>query len=128
MQTLSLQRLTYSRRKQSHDVNAPISFLIKKSGSALINGTITLLPKPLCLYLCASEPKILTADCFSPHAPGQILDGVTRYKSLTCSSSATKPSLCVWENVSLSEHDLIVFPDCEAERGRVCVFIVVFLT
>lgn len=100
MQTLSLQRLTYSRRKQSHDVNAPISFLIKKSGSALINGTITLLPKPLCLYLCASEPKILTADCFSPHAPGQILDGVTRYKSLTCSSSATKPSLCVWENVS----------------------------
>lgn len=38
----------------------------------------------------------------------------------------TKLSLCVWENVSLSEHDLIVFPDCEAERGRVCVFIVVF--
>lgn len=35
MQTLSLQRLTYSRRKQSHDVNAPISFLIKKKGALL---------------------------------------------------------------------------------------------
>lgn len=127
MQTLSLQRLTYSRRKRSHDVNAPISFLIKKK--ALLSLMVQ-------LHYCQNHSVCISVPQ-SPNPDSRLLlpscsrtntgRGYTLRKphvQLFCNQS--KLSLCVWENVSLSEHDLIVFPDCAAERGRVCVFIVVF--